>query len=83
MKDLKQIAAMLAETGYKEEADAIMMMQSSLLTTRAKLFEAEKLLLERPAMNAGLFDAYSKWNGQCYLRDFLNASDDALNDLES
>lgn len=83
MKDLKQIAAMLAEKGHKEEADSIVMMQSSFLTTRAKLFEAEKLLLERPAMNAGLFEAYSKWNGQCYLRDFLNASDDAFKDMES
>ena len=34
----------------------------------------------RPAMNAGLIDAYAKWSGDLYSLDWLNARDTALAD---
>lgn len=42
---------------------------------RARLFELRALLDSRPALNAGLLEAYVKWTGEVYALDWLNALD--------
>lgn len=49
-------------------------------TWEARYAELRSLIDRRPAMNAGLIEAYAKWTGQCGLVDFLNALDVASDD---
>jgi hypothetical protein len=47
------------------------------MTLTNKLSEVKQLVLKRPAMNAGLFETYSQWTGQCYALDWFDAMDEA------
>jgi len=56
-----------------EQTDA----DRKIMTLKNQLLELKLLVQRRPAMNMGLFDAYEKWNGECYLLDWMNAVDNA------
>jgi hypothetical protein len=58
-------------------------LKAELRDREAHLFEARKLLNERPAINAGLFEAYSKWTGKVYSLDWLNAIDSIKGDANA
>lgn len=71
-------AAMTAVLAYVDALQAeIQALRADARRLDAHLFEARKLLDERPAINAGLFEAYSKWTGKVYSLDWLNAIDAA------
>ncbi len=73
------IAAVLAhyDAALQAKDVEIARLKAVLRDREAHLFEARKLLDERPAINAGLFEAYSKWTGKVYSLDWLNAVDAA------
>lgn len=55
-------------------------LRAERLTAINQRDELRHMIDRRPAMNAGLIDAYAKWSGDLYSLDWLNARDTALAD---
>lgn len=60
---------------HHDVAEEIERLASQVRELRAMLFELRDLVNRRPALNAGILEAYVKWTGEVYALDWLNALD--------